>query len=163
MTTDALLALARLAHTSEDPVLVGRCLETANGRQERTFRRVIKALCPGNALTPVPWLREAQRVAKSIVKTTNGRHHLYVILLDGFQNGGRYGVYVGESRYRPENRFRQHKAGENAAGSVERMGVCLLPSLYEHLNPLSRQEARQLEPVLAEAFRLSGITVRGGH
>jgi hypothetical protein len=71
-------------------------------------------------------------------------------------------VYVGESRYRPENRFAQHRAGLRAARTAGRM-VALLPSLTAHLNPLSRAEAKALERTLADALRAAGLRVSGGH
>lgn len=163
MTRDQLLGLARHASGSTDPILAGRIIEAVNGRRLRTSRLILDALHPGLGLTPVPWLSAAQDAAKQVAKTTSGIHHLYVILLDGFSKDGRYGAYVGESRYRPERRFRQHKDGLRASGAARRMGICLLPSLYEHLNPLPRDEAKRLEFVLAEAFRGVGVPVRGGH
>jgi hypothetical protein len=38
----------------------------------------------------------------------------------------------------------------------------LLPSLFEHLNPLSTKEALQIETDLANAFRAVGIRTEGG-
>ena len=40
----------------------------------------------------------------------------------------------------------------------------LLPSLYEHLNPLSTEEAKDIESELAKVIRsLDMIKVEGGH
>lgn len=158
-----LISWATLARESVDPLLAGRCLEAANVRRSRSCRQVMQAMFPERSLSPIPWLPVAQDAARTVQKSTSGGHHLYVILLDGFCKDGRYGVYVGETRYRPERRFGEHKAGIRAAGAAQRMGLCLLPSLYEHLNPLSRAEAKQFEGALAAVFRSAGITVRGGH
>lgn len=76
---------------------------------------------------------------------------------------GRFGVYIGESRYTPEKRLAQHCAGIRASGVVQRRGVALLPSLVEHLNPLSRKEAKELEVAMAQALKAAGIETRGGH
>jgi hypothetical protein len=38
----------------------------------------------------------------------------------------------------------------------------LLPSLFEHLNPLHKPEARPLEAGLIAAFREAGFRVEGG-
>ena len=49
-------------------------------------------------------------------------------------------------------------------GPVRRFGDRLLPDLVEHLNPMRRWEALDLEAALAEAFRLAGVPwVEGGH
>jgi len=42
--------------------------------------------------------------------------------------------------------------------------VRLLPALVEHLNPMRRWEALDLEAALAEAFHAAGVPwVEGGH
>ena len=61
-------------------------------------------------------------------------------------------------------RFDQHKAGYKASGAARRFGVRLLPDLVEHLNPMRRWEALDLEAALAEAFIAAGVAwVEGGH
>jgi hypothetical protein len=119
------------------------CWEEATFRRKRTLKRVTAELMAGD-VGPVEWLRKAELVAKAHRKVGKGNHHIYVVLLKGFAANSRYGVYVGESRYLPAKRFAQHKSGIRAAGSVKRKGVCLLPSLYRHLNPLPKTEAKQL-------------------
>lgn len=110
----------------------------------------------------------ARRAAKTVraesVRSRGHSHHLYVVLLGGLgAKGDEVGFYVGESRYRPENRFAQHLAGTRASRIVRRKGLRLLPRLTQHLNPLSRAEAKQLEPILAERLREAGLRVHGGH
>jgi hypothetical protein len=63
----------------------------------------------------------------------------------------------------PEERFTNHKAGTKAAAGVKRYGLCLLPELYEHLNPMPYEAAAQMEQDLAEDLRRAGYTVTGGH
>ena len=47
---------------------------------------------------------------------------------------------------------------------MNRFGVRLLPDVVEHLNPLLRWEAKELEAALAEAFHAAGLPwVEGGH
>jgi hypothetical protein len=73
-------------------------------------------------------------------------------------------LYVGQTSRDPDWRFDQHKAGYKASGPVRRFGVCLLPDLTEHLNPLQQWESLDLEAALAEAFRQAGVPwVEGGH
>ena len=110
----------------------------------------------------------ARRVARTLRANSRGcrghSHHVYVVLLEGLgPDGNQPGFYVGESRYRPENRFWQHMNGVRASRVVKRYGSRLLPKVVKHLNPLSRAEAKQLERELAERLRAAGLTVRGGH
>ena len=103
------------------------------------------------------------RHSRRFHRTAKGNHHLYAILLDGFVAKGRFGVYIGESRYRPEKRFTQHLSGVRSSRVVQRRGIALLPSLVAHLNPLARGEAKELEVALAQALMAMGIETRGGH
>ena len=87
-----------------------------------------------------------------------------MVLLEDRRRASRWGLYVGETSRDPDLRFDQHKAGYKASRSVHRFGVRLVPELVEHLNPLRRWEAVELEPALAEAFSRAGVPwVEGGH
>ena len=110
----------------------------------------------------------AQTAALGFRSTTHrarGAHHfVYVALLEDRRRACRFGLYVGETSRDPDLRFDQHKHGYKASRWVNRFGVLLLPHLVEHLNPLRRWEAVELEPVLADAFRRAGVPwVEGGH
>jgi predicted GIY-YIG superfamily endonuclease len=74
-----------------------------------------------------------------------------------------YGIYVGMSRYPPEQRFEQHKAGIRAAGSVLQRGLEVLAGPTLHLQGVSRTEAVRIEEELADALRAHGLFVQGGH
>ena len=115
-------------------------------------------------------LEKAAKITGRFTPQTTGRHNLYIVLLSGL-NGKipGYGIYVGETSKSPEERFREHTEGKrNRKGPlfsrvVYRHHACLLPTLYNHLNPLSRKEAKYLEGKIAEALRLEEIPVYGGH
>lgn len=115
------------------------------------------------------WLTKARRVARRIRANTKesdeARCHVYVILLEGLKsNESTHGLYVGQTGLSPEERFQQHKDGYAASGDVKRFGVRLLPKLYQHLNPLSRSEAVEIEARLAQAFVEARLpNIRGGH
>jgi predicted GIY-YIG superfamily endonuclease len=115
------------------------------------------------------WLTKARRVARRIRAATRdapgAAHHVYIVLLEGCATAeGDNGLYVGQSYYSPEERFRQHKEGHRASRIVNRCGVRLLPKLYQHLNPLTQAEALEIEARLAEAFKEARLpNVRGGH
>lgn len=98
----------------------------------RSKARRIRTIFKDAAVQPIPWLKSARECLK-ILETPDVGHyqgHLYVILIDGYSETNQYyGVYVGSSRYLPETRFKQHKAGINPSGRVTRRGVQILRSL----------------------------------
>ena len=114
------------------------------------------------------WMTRARTAALRLRAATAGesgaRHSVYVILLHDPRRNGRWGLYVGQTSQDPDWRFDQHKAGYKASRAVKRFGICLLPGLVEHLNPVSGRESLVLEAALARAFRDSGVLwVEGGH
>ena len=114
------------------------------------------------------WMKKARALALGMRAETSGargaRHYVYVILLHDPRQNGRWGLYVGQTSRDPDWRFDQHKAGYKASRAVKRFGVCLLPELFEHLNPMMEWESLELEAALAESFKTAGIQwVEGGH
>lgn len=123
-------------------------------------------MTPGDA--GPPWIGRALRAAQTLRATTKGvrgaGQRVYVILLHDERRAEPWGLYVGQTSRDPDLRFDQHKAGYKASGAARRFGVRLLPALVEHLNPMRRWEALDLEEALAEAFRAAGVPwVEGGH
>ena len=121
-------------------------------------------------LQPINWLEKAAEITSRFKPKTSGKQNLYIVLLSGiYGKKPGYGLYIGETSKSPEARFREHAEGaRNRKGPlfsriVYKYHKCLLPSLYSHLNPLSRKEAKELEEEIAEALRLEGIPVYGGH
>lgn len=75
-------------------------------------------------------------------------------------------LYVGMTSKTPQERFRQHKTGyRNAKGHklsaniVQKYGRYLRPSLYQHIGPMSREEALEVEEGLALELRRKGYAV----
>ena len=69
-------------------------------------------------------------------------------------------LYVGMTSKTPEERFVQHKSqskskrGYNIASKiVTKYGLYLRPSLYQHLNPMYRKSAVEMEKKLALKLR----------
>jgi predicted GIY-YIG superfamily endonuclease len=91
------------------------------------------------------------------------QHSVYVVYLRNPRGDGKAGYYVGMTRLTPEARLANHKAGVKAAGIVKRCGERLVPTLYEHLNPMSYQDAVRMEVELADSLRKRGFVVFGGH
>ena len=108
------------------------------------------------------------------------RYHVYVIELsrkvftedrkfreaNPQYNGVLECLYVGQTSKTPQERFAQHKTGyRNAKGHklsaniVQKYGRYLRPSLYQHIGPLSREEALKVEEGLALELRRKGYAV----
>lgn len=112
----------------------------------------------------IDWLPLAYDVAARFEREGRGRSNLYLVLLDYSDSAGSpYGVYVGASRYKPAERFDQHKAGIRAAGSVLKRGLEVLVGPVLHLQGMPRAQAATIEEGLAEALRAEGLRVQGGH
>ncbi len=92
-----------------------------------------------------------------------GHHSVYVVYLRNPKGDGKAGYYVGMTGLSPDKRFENHKRGWKSAGVVRRFGVRLVPRLYEHLNPMTYERAKEMEVILAESLRKRGFAVFGGH
>jgi len=57
----------------------------------------------------VEWLPTVYEIALRCNSSAKGRSNIYLVLLDYQDRDGRYGVYVGMSKYSPAQRFDQHK------------------------------------------------------
>ena len=76
-------------------------------------------------------------------------------------NGVLQCLYVGMTSKSPKERFQQHKTGyinkkghNLASGIVQKYGLYLRPSLYNHLEPVaSRKAALKLEEAVALSLR----------
>jgi hypothetical protein len=86
-----------------------------------------------------------------------------VVYLRNPRGDGKAAYYVGMTGLPPEQRFENHKNGIKAAGVVRRFGERLVPKLYEHLNPMPFEKAREMESILADSLRKRGYIVYGGH
>jgi len=92
------------------------------------------------------------------------RHYsVYVVYLRNPRGDHRAGYYVGMTGLSPEERLRNHKEGKKAASIVRRYGERLVPRLYRHLNPMTYDDAKAMEAMLADSLRKRGYQVFGGH
>lgn len=69
-------------------------------------------------------------------------------------------LYVGMTSKTPKERFQQHKTGYRnrkghklSSNMVQKYGMYLRPSLYNHIGPMTRAEALQMEEQLALELR----------
>jgi len=82
-------------------------------------------------------------------------------------NGVLQCLYVGMTSKTPKERFEQHKTGYRnkkgyniAAAIVQKYGMYLRPSLYNHIKPIaSRAKALEMEKALALLLRRQGYAV----
>ena len=65
-------------------------------------------------------------------------------------------VYVGMRSKTPEERFEQHKSGYKSSRIVKQFGIRLKPRQYQSLNPMSRDEAAEMEFEKARRLRKKG-------
>ncbi len=102
----------------------------------------------------------------------HNRYHVYVIELSKdvlnerrFRKAnlgyvmGKPCVYVGMTGLDPNVRFDKHKAGIQSNRYVKKFGLRLLPELYELYDPMTYEEARDLEVELAIDLREGGYGV----
>lgn len=75
-------------------------------------------------------------------------------------------LYVGMTSKTPNERFMQHRTGARSTKGhklssdiVRKYGRYLRPSLYQHIGPLSREEAFAVEKGLALELRRKGYAV----
>lgn len=71
-------------------------------------------------------------------------------------------VYVGMTGLDPDVRFDKHKAGIQSNRYVQKYGLQLLPEIYAAYNPMSYDEALDMEVELAIDLREAGYGVWQG-
>jgi len=93
------------------------------------------------------------------------KFNVYVVQLEEVPEGTGKDVYVGMTGLTPEERYADHKRGYKAGKKiVTRYGVKLLPELYDHLNPMIREEANRMEKeTLPRELTAKGFKVYGAH
>lgn len=152
------------AHCIHELWMRGEFPQNIERALERLWQSAARTVPEWLPMRYVSWLPQAYEVASRFEAAARGRSNLYLVLLDyADRRGDPHGVYVGMSRYRPAERFDQHKAGIRAAGSVLKRGIEVLTGPTLHLQRISRQDAVRIEAALAEAFADAGIRVEGGH
>lgn len=130
---------------------------------ERLWARAAASVPEWLPMRYVDWLPTVYEIALRYSSSAKGRSNIYLVLLDYQDRDGRYGVYVGMSKYSPAQRFDQHKAGIRAAGSVLKRGIEVLTGPTLHLQYIKRSEATRIEEELALALASAGLRVMGGH
>lgn len=172
LAAEAILDLCDLAapepHVHHD-VLFHAWTELVDRRRSRkVVRDQLAERFAAAGTRPEPWLGDAMRAVQGIRRSTTGKHHVYVLVCNGYGDDRQgLGLYVGETWRRIEVRFGQHAAGLRKGNPardfrLDRVGgrrvpLGLLPSFHAHLNPLIREEARQLEVALVQALLAANV------
>lgn len=68
-------------------------------------------------------------------------------------------VYVGMTGLDPDARFDKHKAGIQSNRYVKQYGLRLWPDLYEAYNPMSYEDAQNMEVELGITLREAGFGI----
>jgi len=75
-------------------------------------------------------------------------------------------LYVGMTGKKPQERFKQHKSGHRnkkgykiSSNIVEKYGLYLRPSLSEHLNLMTKDQALKMEAQLTLELKRKGYAV----
>jgi hypothetical protein len=174
LTRDALLERLRAALEGRDGIAGAHCIHELWMRNElpmnveawleQLWSAAAASVPEWLPMRYVGWLSLAYEVAARFQPQGRGRSNVYLVLLDYSDSRPEpYGVYVGATRYRPAQRFDQHKAGIRSAGSVLKRGLEVLTGPVLHLQRIPRAEAAEIEEGLAEALRAEGLFVQGGH
>jgi len=124
------------------------------------LNKMLTAHCSG--LQVIRWLPKVQAIIEkqSYKKTKGGHGHVYFILLDRTQirtTSTNCGIYIGQSMYTPERRFKNHKSGKHASRIVRDHGQFILESLSYHFSPITRDEAIRLETECLKALRTANL------
>lgn len=67
--------------------------------------------------------------------------------------------YVGMTQLTPEERFENHKRDYKASSFVRDYGLWLRKKMFQRLNPMTYEEACEMEVALAEKLRKKGHAV----
>jgi predicted GIY-YIG superfamily endonuclease len=179
-SADSIRAIARTAYSKrEAAVLRDAIFELSHFRTTSEARRLLQELGPllgeleqqGTAphgrdeefQPPGAWLSRVQEIAREHGGNHSiGPRSVYLVLLRGPRHPDGFGVYVGETGLTPEQRFWNHKNGHKSSKHVRKYGVRLLRPLFDHLQGLSREDAKRIEKELAKALADAGFWVEGG-
>ncbi len=150
------------AHCIHELWMRGELAVNIDSALERLWGAAAASIPEWLPMRHIEWLPLAYEVTARFQRRRKGRSNIYLVLLDYRDSREEpYGVYVGATRYRPAERFDQHKAGIRAAGSVLRRGLELLAGPTMHLQGLARAEALDIEERLAHGAGRRGA-VRSG-
>jgi hypothetical protein len=152
------------AHCLNELMLRGEMAANVEPRLERLWARAAASVPDWLPMQHIDSLPQLYDVCTRFVALRRGGFNVYLVLLDYSDSRDEpWGFYVGMTRYPPQQRFDQHKAGIRHSGSVLRRGVELLTGPVMHLQRISRSDAVRIEAQLAEVLAAEGLFVQGGH
>ncbi len=152
------------AHCIHELMLRGEMAANIEPQLERLWAKAAVSIPDWLPMRHIDRLAQLYDVCARFAAHRRGAFNVYLVLLDySDSREDPWGFYVGMTRYPPEQRFDQHKAGIRHAGCVLRRGVELLTGPVMHLQQISRGDALRIEAQLAEALAAEGCFVQGGH
>lgn len=124
-------------------------------------------------IIPIRWLYKVKSIVEGMrfKKTPRGRGHVYFVLLDQSHvvtSKQQPGLYIGQSFYTPERRFKNHKSGENSSSKVHHHGKFILMSLSHVFKPISNADLKKIEKQCLDRLKTANLgnlpkkIIRGG-
>lgn len=162
--SEELVAAGEIYARAGDLERASYLLEILNQRKKKRYsNQLTKKIFELTGFIPISFLSLAHKITHEFQRSTKGNNHIYIALIDGFVKDGQpYGLYVGQTMRKVETRFGQHVSGGRTSARRSHRMRMLLPSLFEHLNPLSKPEALQTEKTLIERLNAAGVRTFGG-
>lgn len=137
--------------------------EILKTRKRQKFANQLQRAMAKLDMEPIAFLMQARDITKTYKRKTKGTSNVYIVLLDGYLKGGRYGLYIGKTSKTVEERLAVHKAGGKLAAKCNKKMKVLLYGLFEHINPLSATESGKIEDAIAAQLRATtSIKTEGG-
>lgn len=137
--------------------------EILKTRKRQKFSNQLQRAMAKLDMEPIAFLMQVREITKTYKRRTKGTNNIYIVLLDGYLKGGRYGLYVGKTSKAVEERLAVHKAGGKYAAQCNKKMRVLLHGLFEHINPLSAAESGKIEDAIAAQLRgTTNIKTEGG-
>jgi predicted GIY-YIG superfamily endonuclease len=114
-------------------------------------------------LQAIRWLPKVKAIIErqSHRETPRGHGHVYFVLIDAtkyISEEKTYGIYVGQSKYTPERRLKNHQSGRHASPIVRDHGQFILESLSYRFAPISKKEALRLEAECLRALKSAKLS-----
>lgn len=127
--------------------------EYIHASEERRIRTAVEIGRSVNSRTR----HEVRRWANTERDGVSYVNYVYVVLLRFPHHQDPFGLYVGKSHLRPSQRLANHRRGIQANADVQKFGIRLLPTIYQHLNPMRPSEASQIERSLYLSLKASNV------
>ena len=135
-------------------------------RKDKKSSQELKKLFTDHKKKPIFWLQKVRQELFKLNLEKKGSHYVYAILLDYVDLYPPYGIYLGESKYHPEQRFSNHLTGDQFVSSkvVFSRGNEILYSCFQHIARPTKKDCyyKKLESQMAEVLKKSNNCSKAG-